>query len=125
MPQSNIPKARKRRATAAAQAYKKTVSRNGAYSPRAFIKDVYGAKTARVVGKTIRRSAAKPGKVQALLGKPKQRKAAVGPKSDINFTKLGNVLTRHVSFGEAEGVMRDINRRYKRNVRKSKGKAPR
>lgn len=117
------------RARAAKKAYKSVISdvsgkdTGSEYSPRAFVKDQFGKHTAQRIGKGIAKSAAKPGKSTAYLGKPRQRKAVVTPRnSAIDYTKLGNKLSIHASLGEVKGVTRDIEQAYRKNLRVAKRK---
>lgn len=108
----------KQRATAAKQAYKNTMSPNGRYSYRAGVKAAYGGKVARQIGKSLARSAAKPGKnftTVNVWGRPAH---LIQKKSAMNFHKLSGIEGKHVTLGEVQGVARNLDRTYRANMRK-------
>lgn len=112
----------KQRARAAKQAYRSVISSTGVeYSPRAYIKGANNATAARRVGKTIARSAARPGRERTIIGSERQKKALIYGPTQINFNRFAKKAIVHASFGEVKGMVRDMNQAYKKNLRQVEG----
>jgi hypothetical protein len=109
----------RRRATAARQAYRRTNSPGGQYSLRGLVKDAYGAPAARAVGRSLASSARQPGKGRTFVDYGGRQAVVMPRRSDIDYSKMARTLSTHVSMGEIKGAVRNVERTYRRNLRRS------